>query len=80
MPLNFEAPYEHVIEGDIFEIDDPTRSINVSIVLETAETLIFPGFRIRLYFEPITINTVSGYDFHINTQATMSIPRAWDIY
>ena len=46
MPFNFEGTsYDHIIEGGVFEVDLKTRSINVSIVLETEETLLFPGFR-----------------------------------
>ena len=76
IPINFKAAsYDHIIEGDVFNVDWKTRSINVSIVLETAETLIFPGFRIRLYFEPINIANIHGYDFHIKQAQPGFEPR-----
>ena len=76
IPINFDSgKYDNIIEGDVFNVDWKTRSINVSIVLETKETLIFPGFRIRLHFEPINIANIHGYDFHLITLEPSFEPR-----
>ena len=72
IPINFEAPYENVIEGPIFKVESPpTRSINVSIVLDSKKSMIFPGFRIRIFFELISKDSIYWYD---ETQRFISEP------
>ena len=63
IPINFEANYENIIEGKVFEVDVPTKAVNVSVVLDhSGNSIIFPGFRIRVYLEPINNNSLHAYD------------------
>ena len=63
IPINFEANYENIIEGKVFEVDVPTKAVNVSVVLDhTKNSLMFPGFRIRVYLEPINNISLHAYD------------------
>ena len=68
-PINFAADYSKVIEGAIFQTGPrPTESLSVKIYYMshkgTPHSFLFPGFRIRIYFEPLSRETIVGYDAH----------------
>ena len=68
-PIDFTANYSQVIEGAIFQTGPrSTESLTVKIYYMGKAapfsnlSFIFPGFRIRVYFEPLSRETIVGYD------------------
>ena len=67
-PIDFAADYSKVIEGAIFQTGPrSTESLTVKIyymgkAAPGHKLFIFPGFRIRVYFEPLSRETIVGYD------------------
>ena len=67
-PIDFEAGADRLIEGDIFRIERDSSGINVKLVYTGKQapyrinSFLFPGFRIRVYFDQLSRENILGYD------------------